>query len=63
MLKEVVKFHREQSGLGRKQLSEIAGVSETVIYLDNLLLELLDKWLDDTLSNFSSKLIITKIFF
>ena len=32
MLKEVVKFHREQSGLSRKQLSEIAGVSETVIY-------------------------------
>lgn len=32
MLKEVVHFHRKQSGLSRKQLAEIAGVSETVIY-------------------------------
>jgi HTH-type transcriptional regulator / antitoxin HipB len=32
MLKELVHFHRKQSGLSRKQLAEIAGVSETVIY-------------------------------
>jgi HTH-type transcriptional regulator / antitoxin HipB len=32
MLKELVCFHRKQSGLSRKQLAEIAGVSETVIY-------------------------------
>jgi HTH-type transcriptional regulator / antitoxin HipB len=32
MLKEMVHFHRKQAGLSRKQLAEIAGVSETVIY-------------------------------
>jgi HTH-type transcriptional regulator / antitoxin HipB len=32
MLKDIVHFHRKQSGLSRKQLAEIAGVSETVIY-------------------------------
>lgn len=32
MLNELVHFHRKQSGLSRKQLAEIAGVSETVIY-------------------------------
>ena len=32
MLKELVHFHRKQAGLSRKQLAEIAGVSETVIY-------------------------------
>lgn len=33
MLKEIVHFHRKQAGLSRKQLAELAGVSETVIYL------------------------------
>lgn len=32
MLKEIVHFHREHAGLSRRQLAEIAGVSETVIY-------------------------------
>jgi HTH-type transcriptional regulator / antitoxin HipB len=32
MLKDIVYFHRRQAGLSRKQLAEIAGVSETVIY-------------------------------
>jgi DNA-binding XRE family transcriptional regulator len=32
MLKELVYFHRKQAGLSRRQLAEIAGVSETVIY-------------------------------
>jgi transcriptional regulator with XRE-family HTH domain len=32
MLKDLVYFHRKQAGLSRRQLSEIAGVSETVIY-------------------------------
>ena len=32
MLKELVHFHRKQAGLSRRQLAEIAGVSETVIY-------------------------------
>lgn len=32
MLKEIVHFHRKQAGFSRKQLAELAGVSETVIY-------------------------------
>lgn len=32
MLKEIVYYHRKQAGLTRKQLAEIAGVSQTVIY-------------------------------
>ena len=32
MLKDIVYYHRKKAGLTRKQLAEIAGVSETVIY-------------------------------
>jgi HTH-type transcriptional regulator / antitoxin HipB len=32
MLKDMVYFHRRQAGLSRRQLAEISGVSETVIY-------------------------------
>lgn len=31
-LSEIVLFHRQQSGLSRNQLADIAGVGKTVIY-------------------------------
>jgi DNA-binding XRE family transcriptional regulator len=32
MIKDIVYFHRKRAALSRKDLAEIAGVSETVIY-------------------------------